>query len=182
MNRRKLVCLAVLAMTACAAPLGVDDTSPATFRRSSTSKLTSSDPTLDASLPTSLGSLAVCPRARYDSTAAVVGPKGGTLAVGKHKFVIPARALADTVTISMVIPGDSTASVRFYPEGLQFNWLALPVLTLSYSGCDTGTAPSVVYVDDAGSILAWLSTLFLDPKNKEVQSYLQHFSRYAVAW
>ncbi|MGE3618638.1 MAG: hypothetical protein AB7L66_22395, partial [Gemmatimonadales bacterium] len=64
MNRRKLVCLAVLAMTACAAPLGVDDTSPANFRRSSTSKLTASIPTLDASLPTSLGSLAVCPRAR----------------------------------------------------------------------------------------------------------------------
>ena len=166
-----LALAAVSVVAACGAPVGTEPAdSKIVLGKTSGGTTTLTNP------------LAVCPTTPYDSVTVAVGTQGGTIQVGKHSLVIPARALSQTVTISMVNPGDNTASVRFHPGGLQFNWLALPVLTLNYKGCSTSAAPKIVYIDDTSYILEWLSTLFLDPKNSQIQSYIQHFSRYAVAW
>jgi hypothetical protein len=131
--------------------------------------------------------LAVCSKAKYDSVSALIGPMGGKLSVGSHKFEVPAVALSKTVRISMVRPADSTASVRFHPEGLQFNTRALPKLTLDFSSCKKGRwldplPPRVAYVTERGGLIETLVTLLLDEKNQKVTSKVSHFSRYAVAW
>jgi hypothetical protein len=168
-------------IAACATPLGTEP-AQSTIMLAKTKNGTTTTTTTTTTTPTN--PLAVCPVTAYDSVAVVVGPQGGTIKAGKHTLVIPMGALSQTIKISMVNPGDATASVRFHPEGLQFNAWALPILTLNYKGCSTSPTPSIVYVADdwTSYILEWLSTYFLDTTNKQIQSFIQHFSRYAVAW
>ena len=127
--------------------------------------------------------LAACKQFAYDSVAKSIGPQGGRLQVGPHKFDMPAGALDQTVRISMVIPGDRVASVRFRPEGLRFKAGALPTLSLNYAGCkpSTGTTPTIVYVDEALQVLEWMPS-FRSGNSARVSTEVSHFSRYAVAW
>jgi hypothetical protein len=177
--RRYSVLLGVIGLVACQEGFSPDPQNQLQFAKARTA--TSTTLRTDGTTTTQ-PVLASCPRAGYDSTAVAIGTGGGTIALGKHRLVIPAGALSSTVTISMVIPGDSTASARFHPDGLVFNAFKPATLTLSYKGCKTGTTPSVVYIDETFNLLAWLSTLFLDQTNGSVSSFVGHFSRYAVAW
>jgi hypothetical protein len=134
-------------------------------------------------LPTMPGAVASCQHFAYDSTAADIGPRGGRLQVGPQKFDIPAGALDQVVRISMVIPGDNSASVRFRPEGLRFNADAPPTLSLNYAGCKPGkgVVPTIVYVDEALNILEWMPS-WRSGNSSRVSTSVAHFSRYAVAW
>jgi hypothetical protein len=133
-----------------------------------------------------LGGLAVCPKATYDSASALIGPKGGVVKVGAHKFEVPAGALSFLVRITMVRPADSTASVRLYPQGLKFNASALPKLTLDFTSCKqkhvTWMPPRIAYVSEQTGILEILTTILLDKLGYKVSAKVSHFSRYAVAW
>ena len=124
--------------------------------------------------------LAVCGPTPYDSTAVTIGPRGGTLTAGRHRFVIPAGALDSSVTITMVNPGDGHASARFGPEGLRFDPAHLPTLTLDYSNCLVLGTPHIVYVDDRDNLLEVLKSFQL--LRHSVSAPVGHFSRYAVAW
>ena len=124
-----------------------------------------------------------CSDLPYDSTTQVIGPSGGTISAGVNTLVIPAGALTQSTTITMVQPtGDKVNAVRFQPEGLQFAKSAS--LTMSYANCNLlgSLAPKrIAYTDDALSILYYLlsvDNLF----TKKVTGQLNHFSEYAVAW
>ena len=124
-----------------------------------------------------------CSDLPYDSTTQVIGAAGGTISAGVNTLVIPAGALTQSTTITMVQPtGDKVNAVRFQPEGLQF---AKPAsLTMSYANCNLlgSLAPKrIAYTDDALSILYYLlsvDNLF----TRKVTGQLNHFSEYAVAW
>ena len=137
-------------------------------------------PGVDLSLNLQNLHLAICRPQSYDSTAQVIGPAGGVIRAGRHKFVIPAGALHQSTAISMVAPDDRIASVRFGPAGLQFDPAHKPRLTLDYSNCLILGSPQVVYIDDNYNLLEALRSFRL--LGHQVSADVEHFSRYAVAW
>lgn len=125
--------------------------------------------------------LACAPR-EYTAGAELIGPNGGSIKLGPHELKIPAGALDHEVVISAVAPVSSLVEVQLQPEGLHF---ATPArLKLSYAECVQ--PPSwlnlfIVYLGADDQILE--VTASRDKKGlKTVVGYLEHFSRYAVAW
>jgi hypothetical protein len=124
--------------------------------------------------------LLTCEEQKYDVTSQTIGPKGGTIRVGKHSLVIPKGALKKNVRIKAEQMRGPTNSVRFSPEGLEFEKPA--TLTLNYQNCeDVGTPKAVVYTTEKLKILEVLRSLDL-LKKRTVTAPIDHFSRYAVAF
>jgi hypothetical protein len=122
----------------------------------------------------------VCSSQPYAKTAQEIGPDGGVLLVGRNRLVIPRNALSNRVTITAEqIPG-STNSVRFSPEGLEFERPA--VLTMNYENCLLVLLQKkIVYTDENLKILQVLRSLDLF-RSKTVTAPIDHFSRYVVAY
>lgn len=131
-----------------------------------------------------IGSLLTCSPQPYAADTEVIGRAGGTLVMGSHRLVIPAGALDYPVRIIGEAPSDTVVSVRFQPEGLQFNSWHTPKLTLDYSSCGLvrNLLPKrIAYTTDKLDILSFL----LSRDNlltQQVTGEVHHFSRYAVAW
>jgi hypothetical protein len=135
----------------------------------------------------------------YDSVTKVIGPLGGTLAVGAHQLWVDSLSLTDTVRITAVAPTGGVRWVRFQPEGLVFKpgFYALiyginagAALYTSYKDCSVTTTDTVriAEVSDSLSIMGYLQTWVQVKKNpwsqgnQYVVGVLPHFSNYAVAW
>ena len=124
--------------------------------------------------------LLTCQSQQYDVTYATIGSSGGTIWVGKHYLVIPKGALRSNVRIKAEQIKGSTNSVRFSPEGLQFQKQA--VLALNYENCQNTQVPkAVVYTSEKLKILEILQSLDL-LKSQTIAAPIDHFSRYAVAY
>ena len=128
----------------------------------------------------SVSDLLLCSPQPYDKESEYIGPNGGVLAVGSHLLVVPSGALTRTVRITgEQVPGN-TNSVRFSPEGLQFEKPA--VLTMRYDNCALVLLQKrIVYTDEGLKILEVLRSLDLF-RSKTVSAPSDHFSRYAVAY
>jgi hypothetical protein len=122
----------------------------------------------------------VCSQQPYTKTTREIGPDGGVVLVGRNVLVIPQNALSRRVTITAEqIPG-STNSVRFSPEGLEFERPA--VLTMNYENCLLVLLQKkIVYTDENLKILQVLRSLDLF-RSKTVTAPIDHFSRYVVAY
>ncbi len=135
-----------------------------------------------SSLLGNVTTLLACTPAPYDSVVQIVGPQGGTVAVGSNRLVIPPGALDTNTTITAVVPADTIDQVRFAPQGLVFAQPA--ALTMSYANCPLAGLLGpvwVVYVNDA------LSILEIEPSNNDLLDFtvtgrIRHFSGYAVAY
>lgn len=131
-----------------------------------------------------LKGLLSCSPQPYASTTQTIGPAGGIIRVGRHSLVIPAGALSAPVQIRAEAPSDEVSSVRFSPEGLQFNRGHSPVVTLDYSSCPAGRLQllkHVAYTTERLQILNLLTSLD-NLLLMKVSAPIEHFSRYAVAW
>ena len=117
-----------------------------------------------------------------DSVTQVIGPAGGVLVVGPHRFIVPEGALDSAVAITATITPEAVDRVHFAPEGLQF---ARPArLRMSYAHCGpvSWLVPRfIVHVDEDLSILDVLPSLN-DVLRQRVSARIEHFSDYAVAW
>lgn len=136
-------------------------------------------------LSTVSGLLVTCEPQRYASTTKWVGPRGGTLYVGPHKLVIPRGALKTYVQITAEAPSDTVVSVRFQPEGLQFDKDHPARLTLDYNACEVSSQqlPSrIAYTDESLNIIEFLSGTVVDKRDRTVTADVKHFSRYAVSF
>jgi hypothetical protein len=160
-------------------------------------------PTLEAAArPKQPGSkqpgLVACSQS-YDSVTKLIGPLGGTLAVGGHQLWVDSLSLTDTVSITAVAPAGGARWVRFQPEGLVFKpgFYALSyginagaALYTSYKDCSVTTTDTVriAQVSDSFGIMGYLQTWVQVKKNpwsqgnQYVVGVLPHFSNYAVAW
>ena len=126
--------------------------------------------------------LANCSSISPFNVSAPIGPDGGTLKLGPHTLVVPRGALSVTVVITASSSGGRGNSIQFGPEGLRFNTPAqLTFSTANCSGLGVLNLPLVVYTDNLLSILELQLSL---PKlsEKKVVGYINHFSRYAVAY
>jgi hypothetical protein len=138
---------------------------------------------LTGTLVGTLGSvtdLLLCSSQPYAQESEWIGPDGGYLRVGTHVLVIPRGALSRWVKITgEQIPGN-TNSVRFSPDGLQFQRRA--VLTMTYNNCALVLLQKkIVYTDEDLKVLEVLRSLDLF-RSKSVTAPIDHFSRYAVAY
>ncbi len=124
--------------------------------------------------------LLTCAPQPYQVTSKTIGYQGGTIAVGNHVLVIPRGALRqNTLITAEQIPG-RTNSVRFSPEGLQFEQPA--GLVMDYKNCLLVLVQKrIVYTDENLKILEVLRSLDLF-RGKTVTAPIDHFSRYAVAY
>jgi hypothetical protein len=125
--------------------------------------------------------LLYCEPLQYAAEVKVIGPAGGDLSIGPHKLHIPKGALQETVVITGEMPVSLAVSVRLSPHGLRF--AQPPLLTLSYDHCNRPSIFSerVAYVDELFNVLEW-PTSQDDVKYARVHAYIDHFSRYAVAY
>ncbi|HEV8151091.1 MAG TPA: hypothetical protein VGP61_12990 [Gemmatimonadales bacterium] len=116
------------------------------------------------------------------TSSAVVGRDGGTITVGPHSLVIPAKALNQDVLITASIAGDSANAIRFGPEGLQFKKPA--TLTMSFDNCGQWgqlRQLEIVYTDDQLKPKEIISSVS-DNRTKSIMGAITHFSQYAVAY
>jgi hypothetical protein len=128
----------------------------------------------------SVTDLLTCSAQPYAVTTQSIGPNGGVLKVGSHSLQIPGNALSSTVLITAEQISGSTNSVRFSPEGLQFQKPA--TLTMSYQNCALVLLQKkIVFTSEKLKILEVLGSLDLF-RSKSVTAPIDHFSRYAVAY
>jgi hypothetical protein len=112
----------------------------------------------------------------------VIGPAGGTLAIGPHALTIPPGALSRHVNIRAKIGGKSVNVVELKPD-----WLVLQapaVLTMSYANCDREgrtSALTIAVVNDTLGIVDYVSSSD-DAATQTVTGNIPDFSNYAVAW
>jgi hypothetical protein len=148
-----------------------------------TDGLTNTVDGLTGTLVGTLGSvtdLLLCSPQPYAVDSDVIGPEGGVLNVGSHRLVIPRGALSSRIRITGEQMKGKTNSVRFSPEGLQFERPA--VLTMTYDNCALVLLQKkIVYTDEQLKVLEVLRSLDLF-RSKSVTAPIDHFSRYAVAF
>jgi hypothetical protein len=124
--------------------------------------------------------LLTCSPQPYATTTRTVGPNGGFIPVGSHWLAIPHGALSEEVTITAEQMQGRTNSVRFSPEGLQFQRRA--VLTMNYDNCLLVLLrKKIVYTTEDLKVLEVLGSLDLF-RMKSVSAPIDHFSRYAIAY
>jgi hypothetical protein len=124
--------------------------------------------------------LLTCKSLPYASATAMIGPKGGTLRVGKSSLVVPSGVLASEVMIKAEQMPGTVNSIRFSPEGLRF---ARPArLTMSYDNCLLSLPTKrIVYTTETLRVLQLLQSLDLR-LTRTVSAPVDHFSRYAIAY
>ena len=123
----------------------------------------------------------MCDPLAYDAETKIIGPQGGDIHIGPHKLRIPRGALSVPTVVTGEMPVDTLVSVRLSPHGLQFE---RPVtLELSYKHCylPQWYRYRLAYIDDLNNILEL--PFSHDKKGlDEVKGYIDHFSRYAIAY
>ena len=128
----------------------------------------------------SVTDLLTCSPLPYDSESQTIGPEGGFIGIGKNSLFIPSGALKTSVTITAEQISGKTNSVRFGPEGLQFEKPA--TLTMNYDNCALVLVQKkIVYTDEQLKVLEVLRSLDLF-RTRIVSAPINHFSRYAVAY
>jgi hypothetical protein len=123
----------------------------------------------------------MCEPLAYDAEAKIIGPQGGELHIGPHKLTIPRGALSVPTVVTGEMPVDTLVSVQLSPHGLNFNRQV--TLELSYKHCFLPKEYfyRLAYIDD---LLNILELPFSHDKKglDEVKGYIEHFSRYAIAY
>jgi hypothetical protein len=112
----------------------------------------------------------------------VIGPAGGTLAIGPHTLTIPPGALSRHVNIRAKIGGKSVNVIELKPDRLVFE--APAVLTMSYANCDREgrtNALRIAVVNETLGIVDYVSSSD-DAATQTVTGNIPDFSNYAVAW
>jgi hypothetical protein len=124
--------------------------------------------------------LLTCKAQSYVVAEKIIGPRGGSLRIGRHRLEIPRGALASKVRITGEQVSGSVNSVRLSPEGLRF---AKPArLTLSYDNCaSVRLLKRVAYTSELLRILEVPPSEDY-PEYEYVTGAIDHFSRYAVAY
>lgn len=137
---------------------------------------------LDGTVSTALNvtDLLVCSSQPYQVARKTIGYDGGTIQVGTHTLVIPRGALRSPTTITAEQMPGRTNSIRFSPEGLQFERPA--GLVMNYRNCLVVLLKKkIVYTDENLKVLEVLRSLDLFG-SKTVTAPIDHFSRYAIAY
>jgi hypothetical protein len=95
--------------------------------------------------------LFACAGGNDDSTVkAIIGPKGGKLALGGFVMTVPKGAVLDTTTFVIKVPEAKVLKVKIRARGEpHFAFLKPVTITLDYSRCSAAPAdPTAWYIDE----------------------------------
>jgi hypothetical protein len=128
----------------------------------------------------SKGPLLICVPRSYDGGAKIIGPEGGEIELGAHRLTIPPGALERPVVITAEAPTALEVLLEFRPHGLKFK--KRPVISFDYKHCvrPGWMNERVAYLGDKDEPLEWPEAH--DREDGRVDAYIEHFSRYAVAF
>lgn len=126
-----------------------------------------------------------CPNDSARSASAVVGPLGGTVALGNTSISIPAGALLQSTTITVTIPASRYVVVDITADGRSgLTFLEAATVTVDYARCPDSALPSTAlstwYVDDALTPLQFMAGVDLRARRRVV-FVTGHLSGYAIA-
>jgi hypothetical protein len=129
------------------------------------------------------GSLVTCENRPAYQGSAEIGPRGGTIVVGRSRVIVPPGALTKKVRITATMPAGEHVSIHFEfsPHGLVFKKPAGLILDASDCNVPYWYAPSIVYLSDSGEILEYLQSYYSNYWHT-VAAPIWHFSSYAIAW
>lgn len=121
-----------------------------------------------------------CTTQSYAQARASIGTGGGTLAVGGHKFIVPAGALAANTSITVTFT-KSSSGVRadLAPHGLKFNVPTEVQFDLTSCAVPTGSPINVYYVDDSNRVMQLMPSTTASGRTRALTD---HFSGFVVAW
>lgn len=120
-----------------------------------------------------------CAPLPFDGEARIVTAAGGTFAFGPHRLTVQPGALSAPAAIAVIVETGLKTEVTLLPHGTQF--AVLVKLTLAYAHCDQSPTHRVAYIDLLDNILEW-PTSEDRPEVREVDTWLSHFSKYAIAY
>lgn len=138
-------------------------------------------PSLVQTSTSNTGTLTECSPQPSSSAKAFIGPDGGSIRVGNHTLVVPARALKTSTWITMQTRTETINRVSFGPEGLSFNRNYLPHLIMSYNNCSVppGATQRIAYVNESLAVLETPPS-YSDPLTQTVDGRIAHFSDYVI--
>ena len=110
------------------------------------------------------------------SCSALIGPRGGTLWVGRHRLIVPPGALLATVRISGTVPEGKPFEIDLQPHGLHFRKAA--GLILDASSCVD--VPTIVYLVDQYTVSPPIPAIYSEWWHT-IACPIWHFSGYAIA-
>lgn len=104
-----------------------------------------------------------------------------TLRIGPHKLIFRPGSLSQRTLITASVSSDSSRSIRFGPEGLQFKSGYAPTLQMNVGNCGVlSSTMNIVYTDDNLLVVKEKRTSVLNLSLQMVSAAISHFSRYAV--
>jgi hypothetical protein len=104
-----------------------------------------------------------------------------TVKVGPHKLIFQPGSLSQRTIITASFSNDSSRSIKFGPEGLQFKSGYAPTLVMSVGNCGAlASTMKIVYSDDYLSTVKETKTSVVNLSLLSVSAAISHFSRYAV--
>jgi hypothetical protein len=124
-----------------------------------------------------------CRPGEYHSAVRIVGADGADLRFGENRLRIPKGALDEPVVITAEELVGTQVQVRLSPHGLTFK--KQPRLTIDYRRCEISPdlQEKVAYVDDSLHILEWPSAREDNSgPSGRISTWIDHFSRYAIAY
>jgi len=135
-----------------------------------------------------VGQVLSCTLVDLSATAdtAVIGPSGGSLAVGRTRVDIPAGAVAQPETFVLKVPATSQVEVDVRAIGYAHYRFAAPVaVTVDYARCgdlsSDGSAPHAWYVDENTQQAIEDMGGVLDADARTLTFRTPHFSVYMLA-
>jgi hypothetical protein len=123
----------------------------------------------------------VCGRGNGGSEARPIGAGGASVAVDRHRLLVPRGGVGTTTTITMMEVASRSIRVELGPDGTRFEKPA--TLTLSFARC--GGVPrgfrnlQILQVDGNDSVIAVLPST-VNMRARTVSAPLDHLSGYLV--
>lgn len=142
-----------------------------------------SQPVLERAAVTSSSDLLACPTSISQSASATIGPRGGTLSVGRFAIRIPAHAVDRPTTFVFDVPASQYLEVNIHADGVaHYEFARHATVTLDYSRCGSALPAGfdAWYIDDAGAKLHEMHGH--DVRGQQLFVFkTDHLSRYAIA-
>ncbi|HEX6533742.1 MAG TPA: hypothetical protein VF041_04045 [Gemmatimonadaceae bacterium] len=142
-----------------------------------------SQPVLDRAVSATSSDLLACPASTSQSATAVIGPRGGTLSVGRFAIRIPEHAVAQPTTFVFDVPASPYLEVDIHAAGIaHYEFARRATVTLDYSRCgaDLSGEFDAWYIDDSGTKLHRMHG-HSEPGRQLFVFKTDHLSRYAIA-
>jgi hypothetical protein len=141
----------------------------------------------DAVTASSSATLLSCPSTTADSASAVIGPRGGLVAVQGSALAVPAGAVPKATTFTFVVPASPVVQVEIHAAGTAHYQFARPVaVSISYARCAEASLPTAPmgawWIDSATSQQLGVMAGFDDRAHRRVTFITDHLSGYAVVY